>query len=86
MVNGVAQVNWDKAVEFINLVNELEERYKVFPRTDLLNISNAVETKNEYQFLEHLYWIIRTIVTNRLHEKDERALKVLEILIKDLFK
>jgi hypothetical protein len=73
-------INWEKAGEFVILAMQLANKNEEIPKTDLYGIINAVDAKNEIQFLEHARWILRSVVAGRLYEEDEDAKKLLEMI------
>lgn len=73
-------MDWSKASEVVFIAVNLASKYPdKIPMTDVYGIINAVESKNEVQFIEHLYWILRAIHANNLLS-DPQALKMFDLV------
>jgi hypothetical protein len=77
-------MDWEKALRIATLASLLAERHREIPRTDAMNLHNAVETKNETQFMEHLIWILKAIHINEIEKKDKDAEELVR-LVNELF-
>ncbi len=77
-------MDWEKALRIATLASLLAERHREIPKTDVLNLHNAVEMKNETQFMEHLIWVLKAVVMNEIEKKDKDAEELMK-LVNELF-
>jgi hypothetical protein len=82
---GGARINWDKAAEIALKFSYLATKYNL-PLSDLYSLMNAVEARNEDQFLTHLYWLLRAIAAAELYKEDGDVREVVDKIREELFK
>ncbi len=77
-------MDWERALRVAVLASLLAERHREIPRTDVMNLYNAIETKNETQFMEHLIWVLKAVVMSEIEKKDKDAEELMK-LVNELF-
>jgi hypothetical protein len=74
-------MSWEVLEKIVVLVEKLAEKHPgKLPHSDVLSLRNALESRNVLQACEHLLWIARAILHHGLHEEDEDARRVLELV------